>query len=92
MIYVQMAPWSFETSGTIHQTTLRHITEDVIPEKGQCEKPNIAQRTTPHFFRVTDKFTDILGILTLLYAQLALYLCVLYDSRNKQTALTEPSL
>lgn len=92
MIYVQMAPWSFETSGTIHQTTLHHITEDVIPEKGQCEKPNIAQRTTPHFFRVTDKFTDILGILTLLYAQLALHLCVLYDSRTKQTALTEPSL
>jgi hypothetical protein len=93
MIHGKMAPWSFETSGTIHQKTLHHITEDVIPEKGLCENPKY--RTTyppPYIFRVTDTFRDILGTWALLYAQLALYLCVLYGCRSKQLALTETPL
>jgi hypothetical protein len=93
MINAQKAPWSFETSGTIHHTTLHHIIENVIPEKDLCE--NLKYRTMyrpPYIFRVTDTFTDNLGTLALLHAQPALYLCVLYDSRSKQMALTEPSL
>jgi hypothetical protein len=92
MINAQKAPWSFETSGTIYHTTLHHITENVIPEKGLCENPRYRTIYPPYIFRVTDTFTDILGTLALLYEQPALYLCVLYGSGSKQMALTEPSL
>lgn len=93
MINVQKGPWSFETSGTIPLTTLPHITEDVIPEKGLCENPKYRKMyPPPYIFRINDTFTDILGTLDLLYAQPVLYLCFLYDSRSKQLALTEPSL
>jgi len=39
MIDLQKAPWFFETSGTILQTTLHHITQYVIPDQGLCENP-----------------------------------------------------
>ena len=66
MINVQKAPWFFETSGTIHQTTLHHVTEDVILVKGFCENPKYRKMYSPHtYFRVTDTFTDILSSLAL---------------------------